>query len=61
MASDFEMPYDNPMVSPMSPNTCYLCLQSIHKAAKQWHGTLTSDGHAMPLLPVHKTGFWKAA
>jgi hypothetical protein len=38
MASDFEMPHDTLMVSPMSPNTCYLCLQSIHKAAKQWHG-----------------------
>ncbi|MDB5345190.1 MAG: hypothetical protein JWP89_3567 [Schlesneria sp.] len=29
MASAFEMPNDSPTVSPMSPNTCYLCLQSI--------------------------------
>jgi hypothetical protein len=43
------MPHDTLMVSPMSPNTCYLCLQSIHKAAKQCevngprHGSFNSS------------------
>jgi hypothetical protein len=41
MASDFEMPHDTLMVSPMSPNTCYLCLQSIQWSSARWYAGIT--------------------
>jgi hypothetical protein len=43
------MPHDTLMVSPMSPNTCYLCLQSIQHPRRS-----DDDGHHQrdnPRLP----------